>query len=140
MSREIIENKYTLGDRMFSCEGDVGNPPGSIEIQSNYNGTYVTFLSLMPGQDNNTIAWIVNNETDTSDCKNYKKLNFAFHNVTNDWQYKRLRCVIHPSDELLGNTEDLYDEKSINIIPGKMIFKSILKSVSLHYLKLNYLK
>jgi hypothetical protein len=120
MSREIIENKFTLGDRMFSCEGELGNPPGSIEIQSNYKGTFETFLSLMPGKDNNTVGWIVNNETDTSNCGNYKRLNFVFHNITNDWQHKRLRCVIHPSDEIKGITDDLYEEKSINIIPGIM--------------------
>jgi hypothetical protein len=74
----------------------------------------------MPGKDNNTFGWIKNNETDTSNCGNYKKINFAFHNISNDWQYKRLRCVIHPSDKIIGITDDLYEGKSINIIPGKM--------------------
>ncbi|XP_045202508.2 uncharacterized protein LOC123555987 [Mercenaria mercenaria] len=116
MSREIIENKYTLGDRLFYCKGDVGDPPGTIEVQSNFNGSYETFLAPLPGIDNNTIGWIVSNEPDSSECKNYKTLGFAFHNVTIDMQYKHLRCTIRPSDKLTATMDDLFDDKPINIV------------------------
>ncbi|XP_053403777.1 uncharacterized protein LOC123554699 isoform X2 [Mercenaria mercenaria] len=116
MSREIIENKFTLGDRLFYCKGDVGDPPGTIEVQSNFNGSYETFLAPLPGIDNNTIGWIVSNKPDSSECKNYKTIGFAFHNVTMDMQYKRLRCTIHPSDKLTATMDDLFDEKPINIV------------------------
>ncbi|XP_053403781.1 uncharacterized protein LOC123554697 isoform X2 [Mercenaria mercenaria] len=116
MSREIIENKFTLGDRLFYCKGDVGDPPGTIEVQSNFNGSYETFLAPLPGIDNNTIGWIVSNETDSSECTNYKTIGFAFHTVTIDMQYKRLRCTIRPSDKLTATMDDLFDDKPINIV------------------------
>jgi len=124
LSWEIIENKYTLGDRVFECSGQVGYPnAGTLEIESNFNETFAP-LYLAPNDttDKDTAkAFMTSNKLskDQDSCLNSRTLKFAFHNISADMHNKRLRCIVRPSADAANGSIQYSSSQVMKVASGK---------------------
>ncbi|KAH3810256.1 hypothetical protein DPMN_138646 [Dreissena polymorpha] len=123
MSREIIHNKFTLADRPFICEGQLGLPTGTLVVESDFEDEFKVFLTL--DNPNNTIGFIFKNETISETCGMYQKLYFAFHKANDSMNLRRFRCSIRPALGLIGSDVKLSDEGVIKVIPSTYVINSI---------------
>jgi len=119
MAAEIIENKYTLAGKEFSCTGELGYPTGHMEIQSDFNGEFDTFLTL---QDNdNGIAFINDHSNDTTDgtCRFVQTIKYAFDTAKVEYHLKRFRCALYPSEDADDQSVLYSEEKPVIVVRGK---------------------
>ena len=124
LSWEIIENKYTLDDRVFQCSGQVGYPnAGTLEIESNFNETFAPLYLAPDGNtDKNTAqAFITSNELskDQGLCLNSRTLKFAFHNISADMHNKRLRCIVRPPSGAANSSIQYSSPRLMKVASGK---------------------
>ncbi|KAL4220535.1 Coagulation factor 5/8 C-terminal domain [Mactra antiquata] len=98
VSDEIVEGKDTRADKLFFCRGEIGNPPGHLEVERNINGEYEMFLA--PSLNETELGWIVRtNETNLdNECGTTAYIGFALKSVSMALHLSSLRCVTSPSD------------------------------------------
>lgn len=118
ISRQNIENRGTLRDRVFNCSGYLGYPPGHLEIQTNFGGNFTTILSR--ANLDIELGFVTGSAaTVSAECDAYDYLEFAFREtaMTLENNDKRLRCVIVPAPEL-PEQASVYDEDVLKILSG----------------------
>ncbi|XP_052218702.1 uncharacterized protein LOC127836255 [Dreissena polymorpha] len=115
MSREIIHNKFTLGDRPFICEGQLGVPAGNLFIESDFQDEFKPFLDI--NNRNNSIGFIFKEETIANACGTYQKLYFAFHKADFTMNLRKFRCSIKPSESLANQNVKLSGVGTIKVVP-----------------------
>ena len=103
LSRELIEDKETLADRLFTCVGEIGDPPGKLVIQTNKDGEYKTFP--------------YGNRTDVTSgkCGNTMTLEFYFA-FSLDYDNSSIRCIVEGPD---GSVLSVSKAQTIRVLPSK---------------------
>lgn len=125
VSRQILEGQDTWEDRPFVCKGQVGNPQGHIEIESDFTGTFSWFLDLFP-RENDTEHGIAITQNYTvatkmsGNCGYEQTIEFGLKNVSLAFMgFKHLRCVTKPSPKLLAGKYKYSKETIVKVVPGK---------------------
>ena len=122
LSWEIIENKYTLDDRVFQCSGQVGYPnAGTLEIESNFDGTFAQLYLAPDGNtDKDTAkAFMTKLSEYQGSCLNSRTLKFAFHNISADMHNKRLRCIVRPPADAANGSIQYSSSQVMKVASGK---------------------
>ncbi|XP_053403047.1 uncharacterized protein LOC128546143 [Mercenaria mercenaria] len=118
LSRQIIEGQPTWAGRTFICEGGIGNPPGHIEVESNFDGEFGTLLAPLPGENKTSYGFIVDDSISATDCGFHQTLEFALENITKDYMHQKyLRCVTKPSDDLKNGNVEYSEQKLVKVVP-----------------------
>lgn len=104
-------NTITNALFQFTCTGNVGSPPGSIE-----------FLVRKDGEVNFTLSTnaIITNEIAQSDCRNNLQFQMS-QNLTSDWNRTTIKCRAL-NDKTVAEDDDINmytsDEQTIILIEG----------------------
>lgn len=118
LSSRIIEGKDTWADSLFKCEGEIGYPKGYIEVQSDFDGEFSHFLSK--NNSRNDKAYVYNSTlTRRDNCTWIEMITFAFNIIELDYHLHELRCVVHPSKELISGEEMVSEVGVIRVVKGK---------------------
>ncbi|XP_052249931.1 uncharacterized protein LOC127857536 isoform X2 [Dreissena polymorpha] len=115
MSREVINNKVTRADLPYVCEGEIGDPRGRLIIESDFDGEFQALFT--EDTTNNSIGIIFGDKLTTESCENYQTLNFSFHKPNMSVNFKRLRCSIKPSSNILNSDVKSSGEGIIKVVP-----------------------
>ena len=119
-SYQNVAGVDTFADRMFSCQGDVGNPPGHIEIYSNIAGEFGPFLTAAKVEDKSIYGFIHTVEpVSITQCSNTQTVFFALTNVTMKMHRKLLQCVTVPHSNLSTTENSTSDIQEIEVVRGK---------------------
>lgn len=118
MSYQVIEGQGTWSERPFSCSAHVGYPRGHIEIQADFNGTFITILS--PTEKDTDFALSVNRTLFGTECDLYEYISFAIKAsvLTIENHNKKLRCLVVPDSEI-SLKEAVFSEGRIMIVESK---------------------
>ena len=105
--KTLEENKSTLDDESFQCQGETGYPTtGSIILQTNKMGTFEEFTLGKTKRASNM-----------GSCSTNETLTVKSVEFDTSWNNTQLRCAIKKSD---GTTLDLVSEEfTVMLIPGK---------------------
>lgn len=120
MSRQIVEAQSTWDDRTFHCKGEVGNPEGHIEVESNFGGEFSRLLANFPGENKTSYGFIVSyTNTSSDECGYHHAFEFALENITVDYMHlKNLRCVTKPAADLDNGLTMYSEEGVVKVVPG----------------------
>lgn len=121
LSHQIIEGQDTWADRTFQCEGEIGDPEGTIEVESDFDGEFSTFLAPSKGLNDTSFGFLVSSVTMKTQCGYNATLAFALKNISRDHMHlKNLRCVTIPSDKIVNGRLMYSEQKVIKVVPGKV--------------------
>lgn len=112
---------------MFSCIGDVGNPPGHIDIYSDIPGEFGLFLTSANVNEKSVYGFIkrANLARSTSNCSYTQEVYFALTNVTMKMHRKHLQCVLIPHRNLANGSSLTSPAQEIKVVPGTKLEISI---------------
>ncbi|KAK3601891.1 hypothetical protein CHS0354_041825 [Potamilus streckersoni] len=105
LNKDIVEGKQNRLEEPFTCEGDLGYPPGRLELGSNSTDYFYPIIA--------SINVTISNET----CQAHQKTTF-YYALSRRWHGKEIRCSAINSKSLGSDEIPPFDSHVVQVIPA----------------------